>query len=1776
MSSRWGPSKKKVKIEVDGEEDHHDGDAVVVSNGTLGVTKTTAAVPVVVAQHHSDAAASNDYELIDEVEWGPRREEDGYDTDQELAPKPRRRPAGEDLCGCFPPAHTGMACVDESCVLYACREECRSNCLAGSLCGNKRIQRKEFCNVEVFDAGVKGKGLRLAQSTKAAMKGDILCEYLGRAIREKALNRLFRRYQLDRRLYIMALGDGVYLDARQKGGIARYINHSCKPNCKVELWTVRGVVRAAVVAMCDIAPGEELTFDYQWERKRGRAPTVCYCGTPECRGTLEVPKSLEEQDLEREFAGKWEQIPAGQGADQTHVNRTVQIYSKEHKEYFLGEVTGYDGDKGLHCIFYPQAKTEVWEDLSKEDWMLLNEKVDKDHFTIAKKVSLRRASTPSTPLLTSTSSEVFAQGQQTPMGKNYIYVQTPVKENLWSMHLIERCERNCSVQITAEQMSRPPLPAETEEDTEKYALLDQSRDGTVWKLVLTGVDIPKAYAILRKNINFIEKKQAADEVSRSRSTPTTQLKLSASDTYPIAKANLNEVAFPRIIEDAVKRKLQVLREKCQNVTLSYAMSDNHSPHFSKLLVEGTSASDIDSAKEHLWDMLMDACAECNAPMKPNKMHCYTGFLGGIISGEQYELLFSGNVGSTNTVPRTYSVEEFIALPFVRSFEDTHDCIVWIQASDADHTRMDSPEKAKIESPRIEPRKVFLGCNPKKVSVLFSAIRSYIDDVANGTKFINLDNDAPFRKSMTNPVFDMIKHVTGVTVSIDLSVKDQLSVKSNTLSAKIDKTIMSVDDRVSLANELVRLQIEYFKDESIREQSVMFGRDWTINPWIFEEVVGSSTKVAVTSRLDRRSVSQFGMEIAEIVANLNLDASVAGHAVTILYRFVYATPEISTQLKIREALLASVYLANKAQKATKWKRLDVVLQCGYELLYAGTKFDKSSEEAINLEEKILAAETEILEMLQYDIFWCDIELLKITCAGAGKMKKDFIQAVLDFAFSGSVLSAGAELWVKYGFQYVFAASAALLKAHLEVLIPALSLEPNKVFSSVKLLVDMAKYGRPISDKTPSNPLLENITGKKKLSQYITSIKDKCSKIRSDFAATEIHIDASPTEMRFKLISNDNRRCNAICGIDGEVIKQSIIPLIDAIETESTCKMYFRSGGTPATADLLLFGSWRSIALADNLLRSKLEERTQLPLAVDVSTKSLLRPNEPAKRRAGLLDFDDMCADSGWQGTAQLESTYRTVGGKFCCSAKISNTALRKAGLGWWNTSSFGRSLSGNIPDIFAIRVDASSTNDRIVELAKAMAVDSNDYPILTRLQSPVHGPRDKFKAVSFQRWPPEKVESRENRNLSKSKTGRQYIGFSPAALQEVQLMKQIHDAIPSPFGHPNFMIPIGIAVAGSNQKADQPNGSTSHPIVSSDKLVDDPIISLFQSAGSNGNRSDAADEKSSGNAYLVFAPTPFVLNRFISRKMRTSDDSPLIGDTILASWFHDLISALVHCHENHILLRTITSDQIFVDHGGVAMIGAMYRCSVIPVSERSRTKDPLELFKTTKDRKKAKDSESDVLDDPFTAPEILLGSPFHSKSSDVWSVGSLLASLLLNKPIFTGKDRESLLAAQYKIVGAPSANNFEKGSLYPHYAKPTKRYKRGVEKAFEHLLKEKTPQYQKAIDLISRMLHLDPKKRCTAVEALGHEYMSEYIENCQSDVFRQQYAKDWIHLKRRLIYQPTNDPEEQSRKRDAMIRSVSRQTAEGGDDDDDDDLYNMDDFLDHSSASKKVKFDDTMD
>jgi SET domain-containing protein len=63
----------------------------------------------------------------------------------------------------------------------------------------------------------------------------------------------------------MTFHDKMIIDAT-KGSIARFVNHSCDPNCRVEKWTVDGEPRMALFAGDEgIVTSEELTYDYNFE-----------------------------------------------------------------------------------------------------------------------------------------------------------------------------------------------------------------------------------------------------------------------------------------------------------------------------------------------------------------------------------------------------------------------------------------------------------------------------------------------------------------------------------------------------------------------------------------------------------------------------------------------------------------------------------------------------------------------------------------------------------------------------------------------------------------------------------------------------------------------------------------------------------------------------------------------------------------------------------------------------------------------------------------------------------------------------------------------------------------------------------------------------------------------------------------------------------------------------------------------------------------------------------------------------------------------------------------------------------------------------------------------------------------------------------------------------------------------------------------------------------------------------------------------------------------------
>ena len=72
-----------------------------------------------------------------------------------------------------------------------------------------------------------------------------------------------RREGGHRHLYHMALTDQLVIDATTHGGRARFMNHSCEPNCRIENWVVGRERRIGVFSARAIGEDEELTIDYQ-------------------------------------------------------------------------------------------------------------------------------------------------------------------------------------------------------------------------------------------------------------------------------------------------------------------------------------------------------------------------------------------------------------------------------------------------------------------------------------------------------------------------------------------------------------------------------------------------------------------------------------------------------------------------------------------------------------------------------------------------------------------------------------------------------------------------------------------------------------------------------------------------------------------------------------------------------------------------------------------------------------------------------------------------------------------------------------------------------------------------------------------------------------------------------------------------------------------------------------------------------------------------------------------------------------------------------------------------------------------------------------------------------------------------------------------------------------------------------------------------------------------------------------------------------------------------
>jgi SET domain-containing protein len=151
---------------------------------------------------------------------------------------------------------------------------------------------------EIRQSPIQGRG---AFATRRIRKGERIIEYAGERISNAEADKRYDDERMRRHhTYLFTVSQRTVVDGAAGGNAARFINHCCEPNCE----TVIEDGRIWIDALRTIRVGEELTYDYRYERtsddgEAEEAKYPCRCGARRCRGTILLPRPRRRRKRSR-------------------------------------------------------------------------------------------------------------------------------------------------------------------------------------------------------------------------------------------------------------------------------------------------------------------------------------------------------------------------------------------------------------------------------------------------------------------------------------------------------------------------------------------------------------------------------------------------------------------------------------------------------------------------------------------------------------------------------------------------------------------------------------------------------------------------------------------------------------------------------------------------------------------------------------------------------------------------------------------------------------------------------------------------------------------------------------------------------------------------------------------------------------------------------------------------------------------------------------------------------------------------------------------------------------------------------------------------------------------------------------------------------------------------------------------------------------------------------------------------------------------------------------
>lgn len=200
------------------------------------------------------------------------------------------------------------------------------------------------------------------------------------------------------------------------------------------------------------------------------------------------------------------------------------------------------------------------------------------------------------------------------------------------------------------------------------------------------------------------------------------------------------------------------------------------------------------------------------------------------------------------------------------------------------------------------------------------------------------------------------------------------------------------------------------------------------------------------------------------------------------------------------------------------------------------------------------------------------------------------------------------------------------------------------------------------------------------------------------------------------------------------------------------------------------------------------------------------------------------------------------------------------------------------------------------------------------------------------------------------------------------------------------------------------------------------------------------------------------------KLIRDTDNVRYGAADIKAWMGMLTRAVWFCHENFVLHRDIKPNNLLIAGDGEVKLADFGLARSFSDPYRQMT--------------------TNVITRWYRPPELLFGAKHYSGAVDIWSVGTVLAELVLRTPFMAGGTEIHQVNLICQAIGTPTEDNWPGVTKLPDYLT-------GMEvhplKGRDYFMSMFPTLGAEGVDLLMKTLSLDPKKRITARDMLRHEW-----------------------------------------------------------------------------------------